>query len=233
MSGSTYKSGPGHSLFPLSGKALIVLFICLLPASMAGQDTLRTYGPRFGFDLSRIAYLFTDPVQKGAEVSLDFEVYKNIYPVFELGFNHSTDPGELYSYKSGGPYARIGMDYNLLPMDDRSVHHTITAGFRYAVSVFDHEAEDISIQGDYWGDYYLDTYENRLSGHWFEIVGGMKTEIGANFFLGWSLRLKILMNPDMDPVLPPQMIPGYGNGSESRAFGFNYSIMYKIPLIKR
>ena len=48
------------------------------------QDTLRTYGPRFGVDLSRFLYLLADPPQVGAEVSADFEIYKNIYPVVKL-----------------------------------------------------------------------------------------------------------------------------------------------------
>jgi hypothetical protein len=54
-----------------------------------------------------------------------------------------------------------------------------------------------------------------------------------NFYLGWSIRYKVLLNPEMDPVMIPELIPGYGVSGEDRAFGFSYSIFYMIPLIKK
>lgn len=197
------------------------------------QDTLRTFGPRIGIDVARFIYLFTDPAQISAEASLDFEVYRNIYPVFELGFSTLSESEETFDYQSGGVYARTGIDYNVLPLNDRSVHHAITAGFRYGMSVFSHSAENISIEEGYWGNYTAGNMENTLTGHWIELVGSMKAEVLPNFFLAWSLRYKILMNPEMDPLLNPELIPGYGVGGESRAFGLSYSILYKIPLLKR
>ena len=50
------------------------------------RSTLRTYGPRIGFNLAPLIGYFTDPQVIGADASLDFEIYRNIYPVFELGF---------------------------------------------------------------------------------------------------------------------------------------------------
>ena len=89
------------------------------------------------------------------------------------------------------------------------------------------------IPGGYWGDYLPQSYENSLKGQWVEIVGGMKAEVVPNLFLGWSLRFKFLLNPEMDPVMVPELVPGYGNGFEERVFGFSYSVFYKIPLLKR
>lgn len=217
----------------ISGYIFKGLLLLLLVQSLNGQDTLRTYGPRIGIDLSRFVYYFTDPAQLGAELSLDFEIYKNIFPVFEAGYSNISDAVEQVEYSSGGPYARLGVDYNLFPMKDRSVHHSISVGFRYATSIFSHQAENITLPSDYWGDYFIDTYENTLQGHWFELVGGAMAEVASNLFLGWSVRYKILLNPDMDPRVAPLMIPGFGQGTEERGFGFTYSILYKIPLIKR
>ncbi len=53
----------------------------------------------------------------------------------------------------GGAFARLGLDYNLLKLSDRSQHHTITAGFRYGTSVFKHNAENITVVSDYWGNF--------------------------------------------------------------------------------
>ena len=197
------------------------------------KDTLRTYGPRFGLDLAPLLRLLSDPPQIGAEASIDFEIYKNVYPIFELGYNSMSDSQESFEYASSGTFARAGIDYNVLRLKDRSMHHSISIGFRYGMSRFTQKFEDMAIQNDYWGDYSPDTYESSLTGQWIELVGGMKAEVLPNFFLGWSVRYKILLNPDMDPLAVPEMVPGYGSGGEDRVFGFTYSIYYKIPLIKK
>ena len=226
----------------ISKAALLLLALALFgPVSgqevsgqeVSGQDTLRTFGPRFGIDLARFLYILADPSEIGAEVSADFEIYKNIYPVIELGYSTISENEELFDYTSGGSYGRAGVDYNFLSRKDRSVHHTMTLGFRYGISVFTHSIENVVIPGGYWGDYLPEPYENSLTGHWLEIVGGLKTEIVPNLFLGWSLRYKFLLNPDMDPIMIPALIPGYGTGGENRIFGFSYSIFYKIPLFKK
>ncbi len=219
-------------------RALFVLLVLALSGQVTAQevsarDTLRTFGPRFGIDLARFIYIFTDPSEIGAEASVDFEIHKNIYPVFELGYNSISESEELFDYSAGGVYARTGMDYNFLPMKDRSVHHSMTIGFRYGMSVFSHSAENVQIANSYWSEYMPEPYENNLTGHWLEIVGGLKTELVPNLFLGWSVRYKILLNPGMDPAMIPELIPGYSTGGENRAFGFSYSILYKIPLLKR
>jgi len=214
-------------------KAVFLLLALGLFGEVSAQDTLRTYGPRFGIDLARFLYIFADPSQIGAEASVDFEIYKNLFPVFEAGYNSMDDDKELFNYSSNGAYGRVGVDYNVLASKNRSLHHNITFGFRYGMSVFKHRSENIIIPGDYWGDYVPGPYENNLTGHWLEMVMGVKTEVLPNFFLGWSVRYKILLNPDMDPLMTPELIPGYGTGGESGIFGFSYSVFYKIPLIKK
>lgn len=209
-----------------------ILFLSCLQ-QLNGQDTLRTYGPRIGIDLSRFAYLFTTPSQVGAELSLDAEVFNNIYPVIEMGYTRLSETTDLFDYSSKGSYARAGIDYNLLAVEDRSVHHTITLGLRYGLCLFSHRASNVLIPSNYWGDFILDSYDNSLTGNWFELVGGIKSEVVPNLFLGWSVRYKILLNPQMDPLVTPHLVPGYGNGTTDRGFGFSYSILYTIPLLKK
>ncbi len=210
----------------------ILLLMCLVP-SLLGQDTLRTYGPRIGLNLAPFVGYFTDPKVLGAEASLDVELFPNLYPIFELGFSSTADSIVNTTYSSGGAYARLGLDYNFLKAIDRSQHHAITAGFRYGTAVFKHHAENITVKSDYWGNLHLDEYENNLSGNWIELVGGMTAEVAKNFFVGWTVRFKILINPNMDPQMVPLLIPGYGNGTNSRGFGVTYSVLYKIPLLKK
>ncbi len=214
-------------------KAALLLFALGLFGQVSAQDTLRTFGPRLGIDLARFLYIFADPSETGAEVSADFEIYRNIYPVIELGYNSISESEELFDYQSSGLYARAGIDYNILPLKDRSIHHSISVGLRYGMSPFSHSIDRITVTNSYWGDFQPGIYENNLTGHWAELVGSMKAEILPNFFLGWTLRLKLLLNPEMDPLLVPELIPGYGTGGENRSFGFSYSVLYKIPLLKK
>jgi len=220
-----------------SKTALLLLLLALLGKvsgqEVSGEDTLRTYGPRFGVDLARFIYFFTEPKIVGAEFSADFEIYKNIYPVIELGYNSTSESEELFDYTSAGNYGRAGIEYNLLPGKDRSWHNSMTLGFRYGISLFTHGSENVLIPGDYWGDYLSEPYENSLRAHWMELVAGVKVEVVRNLYMGWLLRFKFLLNPDMDPVMIPALIPGYGNGANGRTFGFSYSVFYMIPLIKK
>jgi len=200
---------------------------------VSGKDTLRTYGPRIGIDLAPFIYYFTEPRIVGAELSVDFEIYKNLYPVLELGYSSTSESKETFDYESAGNYARVGIDYNVLPVKDRSEHHVMTVGFRYGISLFKHNSENVLINSDYWGDYISEPYENSLRGHWIELVGGIKVEVVSNLYMGWLLRYKFLLNQNMDPVMIPALIPGYGNGANTSTFGFSYSIFYMIPLIKK
>lgn len=213
-------------------KAVFLLLALLFLGELSAQDTLRNYGPRFGIDLARFFYLFADPAQNGAEASVDFEIYKNLYPVFEAGYNSMDDTQEFFDYSSGGTYGRIGLDYNILPAKNRAAQNSITVGFRYGMSVFSHSSENILIPG-YWGAYDPGPYENNLTAHWIEMVLGVKAQLFSNFYMGWSVRYKFLFNQEMDPLLIPELIPGYGTGGESGVFGLSYSVFYMIPLLKK
>jgi hypothetical protein len=211
----------------------IVLLLILQTQVGSGQDTLRTFGPRIGMNLARFAYIFFDPSEIGAEFSVDMEVYRNLYPVVELGYSSLNESEGDFDYALSGAFGRFGVDYNVLQHEDRSMHHSLTVGARYGLSVFSHRAENVIIPSGYWGDFLLESYENNLTGHWIELVGAIKAELVPNLFMGWSLRYKILFNPEMDPLFTPLVVPGYGKGTQDRGIGFTYSIFYKIPLLKQ
>jgi hypothetical protein len=217
----------------ISGYIFSVILLLGLLRGTAAQDTLRTYGPRIGIDLARIPWYFTEPPEYGAEISLDAELFRGLYPVLELGYSTLSLDSVSYNYRSGGPYLRAGTDYNFLSFADRTEHHSITVGFRLGLARFSHRAGAITLPGNYWGEYPPENYSNDLTGSWLELVGGLNSEIVPNFFLGWSVRYRILLNPGMDARVPPRLVPGYGNGTENRGFGISYRVMYKIPVLKK
>jgi len=214
-------------------KWIALLLLLLQVPGLSGQDTLRTFGPRIGMNLARFAYIFFDPSEIGAEFSVDMEVYRNLYPAVELGYSTLNESEGDFDYAMSGAFGRVGVDYNVLHQEDRSIHHSLTVGARYGMSVFSHRAVNVTIPSEYWGDFLLESYENTLTGHWIELVGAIKTELVPNLFMGWSLRYKILINPDMDPLFTPLIVPGYGRGTQERGIGFSYSVFYKIPLLKQ
>ena len=217
----------------ISGYIFNALLILALAVPVRAQDTLRTYGPRIGFDLAPVVSWFLPSSAVGAELSLDAEIMDNIFPVLELGFSSYSDSIQVSTYDSKGSYGRIGLDYDLYPVPDPSQHHSITIGFRYGISLFTHGAGNITIPSVYWGDLYIPTHENGITAHWISLVAGVKGEVFSNFFLGWSLRYRILLNPGMDQQISPLYIPGFGKPSNGRAFGVTYSLMYKIPLVQK
>lgn len=227
MNRKTYISGF------ISKAALLGLFILVLWRPVSGQDTIRTYGPRIGLDLARFAFILADPSELGAEFSVDFEIYRNLYPVIELGYNSISESEDFFNYAASGIYGRAGFDYNLINLKDRSQHHAFTFGLRYGISAFSHEADDIYIPNPYWGDMVPESYSKSLKGHWIELVAGVKAELVPNLFMGWSLRYKFLLNPDLDPLVKAFMVPGFGSGGKESSIGISYSIFYKIPLLKK
>ncbi|RPI41266.1 MAG: hypothetical protein EHM46_06660, partial [Bacteroidetes bacterium] len=139
----------------------LVMLLGLLPFA-AAQDTLRTYGPRIGIDLARIPGYFTRPPEYGAEIWVDAELFRDVYPALELGYSALSIDSISYDYSSAGPFFRAGADYNFLSFADRSKHHSITAGFRLGTARFTHRADDISIPGNYWGEYPPGSYSHKL-----------------------------------------------------------------------
>lgn len=222
-----------HISGSISKAGLLGLFILVLWRPVSGQDTIRTYGPRFGLDLARFAFILADPSEQGAEFSVDFEIYRNLYPVVELGYNSISESEDFFNYSASGLYGRAGFDYNMINLKDRSQHHAFTFGLRYGFSAFSHGAEDIYIPNPYWGDRLVESYSKDLKGHWIELVAGVKAELVPNLFMGWSLRYKFLLNPDMDPLVKAHMVPGFGTGGKDSSIGISYSIFYKIPLLKK
>ncbi|MEJ2596626.1 MAG: DUF6048 family protein, partial [bacterium] len=103
----------------------MILPALLVIQAASAQDTLRTYGPRIGLDLSRFAYIFFDPSEIGAELSVDMEVYKNLYPALELGFSSLDESEGEFDYTMSGSFGRVGADYNVLHQKDRSIHHSL------------------------------------------------------------------------------------------------------------
>jgi hypothetical protein len=105
-------------------------------------------------------------------------------------------------------------------------------GIRYGYAFFNDYADNIIIKDNYWGNFTGDLYKKSLHASWVEFVAGFKVELFTNFFLGWSLRGRVLISKTKSERPDPYWIPGFGKGNAKTSVGFNYSIFYNIPLYK-
>ncbi|GHT23805.1 hypothetical protein FACS189430_07660 [Bacteroidia bacterium] len=212
----------------------IISALLLLPLCCSAQDTTRypvndMKGVRVGIDLSKLAMPLIYSDLKGFEVSVDAHIKKNFFAVAEAGWlNVDLNNDTAYHYRSNGYYGKLGIDYNLLKSRRPYSNDLLYVGFRYGMSVFSHEADNITIPAQYWhavSGQIIDP--SSLNAQWIELMMGVKAEVLKNFYLGVSFRGKFLLAKPKSTSKPHQ-IPGYGKGASSFVLGMNYNVSYNI-----
>lgn len=196
------------------------------------DSTNRVGGLTIGIDISRFFVQLWNPVKGNFEFSLGTELGQNFSIIAEAGFLTTNFEEETYHYESGGSYYRLGFHYNLLkrkPNDD----NTLFVGILYGLSLFEHKADRIHIDDGYWGSGSGSLPITKLTGNWMEVKGGLRVEIFRNWYLGWSVRLRIYLFGKDDPIMTPYIIPGFGKGGKKMAIGMSYSVFFRIPYGKR
>lgn len=187
-----------------------------------------------GTDLTRFALPILDTTRIGWEVSGDFELLKDMFVGAEFGFQNTKVEKTNYTYSGNGYYTRIGVDYNFMKHVDEKSLDKMLIGLHYGFTTFNHQAENVRVPSTYYGDFTGGAIEkNWLSANWLEVALGMRAELLANFYLGWSLRIRMKVWGENDPNLQPYYIPGFGRAYGNNAFGFNYSLFYQIPIKKK
>lgn len=213
----------------------ILLCLCTLTLSFSQEEPekQRVSGLRIGYDLSRLALYYFEPERTAYEISADFEIRKNLYPVFEFGQQKIKleEPG--FNYLSDGYYFRLGIDYNFQKNYTIDQYEMVFIGFRYGFSKQTHSANNITVEDQYWGGFVAEPIlEIPFQGHWIELAGGIRAELFKNFFIGWSFRGRLLLVKSKNTAMEAYYIPGYGKATKRLSVGINYSIYYKIPMFK-
>lgn len=205
------------------------------PVKEAPQDTtyLAPGGLRIGVDLSRIALHFFQPYRIDVTVLADARLTQSLYLAMETGYNRTSHKDTSYSYKGNGVFATVGVDYNFLKRQLPTERHMVYAGIRYGFAHNSYEVPQYTIYNSYWGDKITGSYpKTNINSHWVELVFGMRVEALKNFFLGWSMRERILISSGAGSEFPPLVIPGYGSGSKKSVFDMQYTVSYCLPLWK-
>jgi hypothetical protein len=216
----------------------LLLLLILLSSSLKAQEHAdsamipgtRLRGFRIGYDLASLALLYFEPQRMIYTVSVDYEAWQDIYPVIEAGYQSVRIEEDKYRYESGGFFARAGLDVNLMQYERPDVYDMIYGGLRYGISNFNHRADDIFIQEDYFGDFVNGSIpESRITAHWISLAGGIRVELFNNFFIGWSVLANLKLAVGDAGNMAPYNIPGFGPGDKKASLVIKYSIEYRIP----
>lgn len=220
------------------------------------RDSLKKsdiYGLRLGIDLSRPLISVLDEDYQGLEISGDFRVSEHLFLAAELG-NESRTVEEvldnadginritLYEIESSGSYLKLGVDYNTYT-NWYGMNNSIFIGARYAFSTFRNTLEEYRYfdSNRYWnpdtfvaGSEFLGEYSG-LNASWVELLAGVKAELFANFFMGASIRMGILVTDKDAGEFTNIWIPGFNRKTDNARFGwgFNYTLSYLLPLYRK
>lgn len=174
------------------------------------------------------------PIQKAVgsygqiEAALRVNLKDKWFPIVEIGYGKADadDAASRLTYKTSAPYARIGIDFNVL----RNKHdaYRLYAGGRYAFTSFKYDVTSPSIQDPVWGgEAAFDIGDSQASCHWLEAVVGVDAQIWHGFRLGWSVRYKLRMAHDDGDGGSAWYVPGYGKQGSTR-LGGTFNITFEL-----
>ncbi|WP_143304606.1 DUF6048 family protein [Chitinophaga vietnamensis] len=190
-------------------------------------------GLRIGVDVSRVVNAIFYPYRKEITVVADARLNPRLYAAFEGGYATTPYSDSSYTYKGNGAFVTLGIDYNFLKRQYPSEKNMFFGGIRYGFSHFNYEIPTYTISNSYWGDKIKGSYpKTNANAHWIELVLGLKTEVLKNFFLGWNIRERILLNSVKTDEITPLTIPGFGRGNKRSVFDVQYTVSYVIPFYR-
>lgn len=223
---------------------ILLFFISLLFTTSVNaqqvQDSVKTkqsYGLRVGVDLSKPIISFFDNKSKGLELVGDLRILRNYYVAVELGYEDKTIAEEYLNFTAKGSYIKAGINYNAYK-NWQGMNNEIFAGVRYGLGFFNQTLNSYTpnIKGTYFipETTELGTEFKELTAQWAEFIFGMKVETFNNLYLGVSFSFKNMLNTKEPENFKNLYVPGFNRVYLNNAgFGFNYTLSYLIPLIKK
>ncbi len=183
---------------------------------------------RLGFEIGKFSDLIFVSERSSYGGSVEFTFSNKHFLTVIGGISSYQDESEAFTYDASGYYVVAGIDRNML---QKKANDAFTAGFRFGYASFNQHASQINIDAFRWGTYPITLPEEQASALWSELSIGVKAEIFPNFFLGWSVQARLLINSSYDTVEPID-IPGYGQKGSNFRLAARYSIFYAIPFSK-
>lgn len=185
-------------------------------------------GFTLGVDLLNPAlYLLTDGGT--FEGALRLNLLNTYFPVFEAGLARydKTDENTDIRYATTAPFARIGVDVNML--NNKWQTNRLYVGARYGISKFDFDISGPAVTDPIWGGSETFNYEGiSITSQWLELVVGVEVSLWRNLHMGWSVRYKQRLSTTSSRYADPYYIPGYGTTTGAVAWGATYSLIFDL-----
>ena len=203
------------------------------------NDSLKKFGIRIGTDLQKIIRSASSQEYNGISLNADIRFKESIFIFSEIGNEKKMVEYSSVDSEISGNYIKLGLQFKL-NKDIIGLRNLIYSSFGFGISSFDQTISRYNIYNiysDLWGEFTNTDAINleNLNANWIEIGFGVKTEILNNLFLGIELQLKNLIYQKNKNDIANFYIPGFNRTYESSNFGtgFNYSLTYLIPIIKK
>lgn len=203
------------------------------------NDSLKKFGIRIGTDLQKIIRSASSQEYNGISFNADIRFKESIFLFSEIGNEKKIVEYSSVDSEISGNYIKLGFQFKL-NKDIIGLRNLIYSSFGLGISSFDQTIfryNIYNIYNDLWGEFTNTDAINleNLNANWIEIGFGVKTEILNNLFLGIELQLKNLISQENKNDIANFYIPGFNRTYESSNFGtgFNYSLTYLIPIIKK
>lgn len=167
------------------------------------------------------------------EIAAALDLHNRFFPVWEVGIGYAdnTPEGLNFTYRTHPSlYNRVGMNYNFGYNNDAMSFFYI--GLRYGFSIFSYDIDNITMESSYWDE----TESLQIKGqhswaHWGELLGGLRVQVYKNFYMGWTVRYRMVFGYKKNAASEPWFIPGLG--PKSSPFGFTYTIGYRFSFGKK
>lgn len=219
-------------------KFLINIVLLALPCVAFAQkeDTVKKEkkdffptGVRAGIDAISIIRTLTDETFSGYEVCADVDFYR-YYFALEIGRWERELASDNDEYTNRGNYARLGIDVNFLKKDpDKNMFFF---GARYGWGTFS-ERLLATTEDPVWG-IETSTYTNTdVKASWAELTTGLRVKMWKVFWMGYTARYKFGLNTNEPEGFVPHDVPGYGKTDKPSTWGFNYQLLFRIPIRKQ
>ncbi len=133
-------------------------------------------------------------------------------------------------YKNQGSFLCLGVDYNFLK--ESPEHNICSIGLRYAMShfqetvdTFTKDESELLQKPRVWKDQRV-LFEQQLSAHWLEAVGGVGVSLWKNFFVGVQAKIKFKKKIKGTEKMQCFEIPGWGFGDVQAYGDVHYYVLY-------
>ncbi|MFW5753566.1 MAG: DUF6048 family protein [Marinilabiliaceae bacterium] len=146
-----------------------------------------------------------------------------------LRFSSANRADRNYAYESNGSFLKAGILYDFFDVEEAGNRDNIFVGLHYGFALQEHGSRRFVIQNGYWDDFQGSVSNYVMNTHWAEFSVGPRTELLKNFYMGWTVNLRMDLWRENKEVLVPYSVPGFGRGDNNVNVGFSYVIEYFIP----